>query len=86
MEKEGVPPLPSRGGKEETAVTTKQGIPMDSWSPMLAVLFAVFGLGAWLEIVGIWAEMFLLIQHTPEQEKLPSRLAFIVQVSALFSS
>jgi len=45
------------------------------------VLFAVFGLGAWLEIVGIWAEMFLLIQHTPEQEKLPSRLAFIVQVA-----
>ena len=44
-------------------------------------LFCVFGIGSWVAINGIWAEISILILTLPECYKLPSILVVIIQLA-----
>lgn len=50
-------------------------------SPLTYFLFCVFGIGSWIAINGIWAEISILVITTPECEKLPAQLVIIIQVA-----
>ena len=44
-------------------------------------LICVFGIGSWIAINGLWAEMSVLVVATPECEKLPALLVVIIQIA-----
>ena len=50
-------------------------------SPLTYFFVCVFGIGSWIAINGIWAEISILVITTPECAKLPSQLVVIVQVA-----
>lgn len=48
--------------------------------PLVDVLAALFGVGAWVAINGLWVELPLLVDQLPEGWNLPSYLSVIIQV------
>lgn len=44
-------------------------------------LIAVFAISSWVDIVGLWVELPLIINHLPERWKLPSYMALVIQLS-----
>ena len=50
-------------------------------SPLTYLLFCVFGIGSWIAINGIWAEISILVLTLPECEKLPSILVVVIQLA-----
>lgn len=48
--------------------------------PLVDVLAALFGIGAWVAINGLWVELPLLVDQLPEGWNLPSYLSVIIQV------
>ncbi|XP_076044888.1 solute carrier family 52, riboflavin transporter, member 3-A-like isoform X2 [Oratosquilla oratoria] len=48
---------------------------------LVDVLAALFGVGAWVAINGLWVELPLLVEHLPERWNLPSYLAVIIQIA-----
>ena len=52
-------------------------------SPLLYGLVCVFGIGSWIAINGIWAEISILVSTTPECDKLPAALVVVIQVANL---
>uniref|UniRef100_A0A4W3H552 Riboflavin transporter n=1 Tax=Callorhinchus milii TaxID=7868 RepID=A0A4W3H552_CALMI len=55
------------------------------WWPAMAlllhVLSALFGLGSWVAINGLWVELPLLVPETPEGWYLPSYLTILIQLA-----
>lgn len=49
--------------------------------PLVDVLAALFGVGAWVAVNGLWVELPLLVTDLPEGWNLPSYLSVIIQVS-----
>ncbi|KAK3894262.1 hypothetical protein Pcinc_001980 [Petrolisthes cinctipes] len=49
--------------------------------PWVDVLAALFGIGAWVAINGLWVELPLLVAQLPEGWNLPSYLAVIIQIA-----
>ncbi|XP_013418036.1 riboflavin transporter 2 [Lingula anatina] len=49
----------------------------------VAVIVALFGIGSWIAINGLWVELPLLVQRLPESWDLPSYLAVIIQIANL---
>ena len=45
------------------------------------LLFCVFGIGSWIAINGIWAEISILVLTLPECETLPSILVVVIQLA-----
>uniref|UniRef100_A0A4W3GPQ4 Riboflavin transporter n=1 Tax=Callorhinchus milii TaxID=7868 RepID=A0A4W3GPQ4_CALMI len=48
---------------------------------LLHVLSALFGLGSWVAINGLWVELPLLVPETPEGWYLPSYLTILIQLA-----
>lgn len=46
-------------------------------------LICTFGIGSWIAVNGIWAEISILVNSTPECDKLPSVLVVIIQIANL---
>lgn len=46
-------------------------------------LISTFGIGSWIAVNGIWAEISILVNSTPECEKLPAVLVVIIQIANL---
>ena len=44
-------------------------------------LIAIFAISSWVDIVGLWVELPLIINHLPEHWKLPSYMALVIQLS-----
>ena len=44
-------------------------------------LFCIFGIGSWIAINGIWAEISILVLTLPECAKLPAILVVVIQVA-----
>ncbi|XP_042217179.1 solute carrier family 52, riboflavin transporter, member 3-B-like [Homarus americanus] len=49
--------------------------------PLVDVLAALFGVGAWVAINGLWVELPLLVDALPEGWNLPSYLSVIIQIA-----
>lgn len=49
--------------------------------PLVDVLAAVFGVGAWVAVNGLWVELPLLVTDLPEGWNLPSYLSVIIQIA-----
>lgn len=47
----------------------------------VAVTVALFGIGSWIAINGLWVELPLLVQELPEGWDLPSYLTVIIQIA-----
>ncbi|XP_052062981.1 solute carrier family 52, riboflavin transporter, member 3-B-like isoform X1 [Mytilus californianus] len=45
------------------------------------VLVALFGIGSWVDINGLWVELPVMVPHLPEGWKLPSYLSVIIQMA-----
>ena len=54
--------------------------------PIVDVLAALFGIGAWVAINGLWVELPLIVNELPEKWNLPSYLSVIIQVSCVVFS
>ena len=50
-------------------------------SPAVSLLIILFGMGSWVAINGVWAELPLLVSKLPEGWNLPTYLVLIIQVS-----
>ena len=50
-------------------------------SPSVSLLIALFGMGSWVAINGVMAELPLLVAKLPEGWDLPIYLVLIIQVS-----
>ena len=50
-------------------------------SLLLYFLISLFGIGSWIAINGIWAEMSILINTLPECQNLPALIVVIIQIS-----
>ncbi|XP_045586758.1 solute carrier family 52, riboflavin transporter, member 3-A isoform X3 [Procambarus clarkii] len=48
---------------------------------LVDVLAAVFGVGAWVAVNGLWVELPLLVEKLPEGWNLPSYLSVIIQIA-----
>lgn len=44
-------------------------------------LVALFGIGSWIDINGLWVELPVMVPHLPEGWKLPSYLSVIIQIA-----
>ena len=44
-------------------------------------LIALFATSSWVDIVGLWVELPLIINYLPERWKLPSYMALVIQLS-----
>ena len=53
----------------------------DKINAMVFLLVMLYGMGSWVAINGIWAELSLLVSILPESWGLPSLLVLIIQVS-----
>ncbi|XP_076061082.1 solute carrier family 52, riboflavin transporter, member 3-B-like isoform X2 [Oratosquilla oratoria] len=49
--------------------------------PLIDLLAALFGIGAWVSINGLWVELPLLVTSLPEGWSLPSYLSVIIQIA-----
>ena len=49
--------------------------------PYVAILIILFGMGSWVAINGVWAELPLLVSQAPEGWNLPTYLVLIIQVN-----
>ncbi|XP_027214919.2 solute carrier family 52, riboflavin transporter, member 3-B isoform X2 [Penaeus vannamei] len=49
--------------------------------PLVDVLAALFGVGAWVAVNGLWVELPLLVTDLPEGWNLPSYLSVIIQIA-----
>lgn len=54
---------------------------MASRNPLVDFLAAVFGIGAWVSVNGLWVELPLLVQELPEKWNLPSFLTVIISIA-----
>ena len=45
------------------------------------ILVCTFGIGSWIAVNGIWAEISILLNCSPENDKLPAILVVIIQVA-----
>ncbi len=45
------------------------------------LLFCIFGIGSWIAINGVWAEISLLVLTLPECAKLPAILVVVIQIA-----
>lgn len=50
-------------------------------NPIVYILVALFGIGSWIDINGLWVELPVIVPHLPEGWKLPSYLSIIIQVA-----
>ncbi|XP_068205739.1 solute carrier family 52, riboflavin transporter, member 3-B isoform X2 [Palaemon carinicauda] len=50
-------------------------------NPLVDVLAAVFGIGAWVSVNGLWVELPLLVEELPEKWNLPSFLTVIISIA-----
>ena len=48
--------------------------------PSVSLLIILFGMGSWIAINGVWAELPLLVSKLPEKWDLPTYLVLIIQV------
>jgi hypothetical protein len=48
------------------------------------ILVAVFGLGTWTNLSGIWIELPIIVPILPESWQLPAKLALIINVANIF--
>jgi riboflavin transporter 2 len=48
---------------------------------LVYILVALFGIGAWVDINGLWVELPVMVPHLPEGWKLPSYLSVIIQMA-----
>ena len=48
--------------------------------PVVFLLIVLFGMGSWVAINGVWAELPLLVGSLPEGWNLPTYLVLIIQV------
>ena len=44
-------------------------------------LFCVFGIGSWVAVNGVWAEVSVLVLTLPECEKVPAALVVVIQLA-----
>lgn len=51
----------------------------------VSLLITLFGMGSWVAINGVWAELPLLTSQLPEGWNLPTYLVLIIQVSPMES-
>ena len=51
-----------------------------SVNPFVSLLIALFGMGSWVAINGVWAELPLLVSKAPEGWNLPTYLVLMIQV------
>lgn len=49
--------------------------------PSVSLLIILFGMGSWIAINGVWAELPLLVSKLPEKWDLPTYLVLIIQVA-----
>lgn len=54
---------------------------MRETSLFVHILVALFGIGSWLDINGVWVELPILVEHLPEGWNLGSYLIIIIQVA-----
>lgn len=64
-----------------TPVLTVEFSMADKINAMVFLLVMLYGMGSWVAINGIWAELSLLVSILPESWGLPSLLVLIIQVS-----
>lgn len=50
-------------------------------SPLTYLLVCIFGIGSWVAINGVWAELSILVLSTPECKNLPALLTVIIQLA-----
>ena len=50
---------------------------------LVDVLALMFGLGAWIGVNGIYAQLPLLVQSAPEKWKLPTYMVVVIQFANL---
>jgi len=50
-------------------------------SVKLILLICLFGTGSWVEINGIWVELPLLVNQSPQAWSLPSYLSVVIQIA-----
>ena len=50
--------------------------------PVVSLLIILFGMGSWVAINGVWAELPLLVAESSEGWNLPTYLVLIIQVSS----
>lgn len=48
---------------------------------LVYILVALFGIGSWVDINGLWVELPVMVPHLPEGWKLPSYLSVIIQMA-----
>lgn len=76
VENEENSPLVSRRSSSRTSS-------MSGRRPLVDILAACFGIGAWISINGLWVELPLLVANLPEGWNLPSFLSVIIQIANL---
>ena len=47
---------------------------------LLSVLIAIFAIGSWIDLNGVWVELPLLVNRLPEGWNLPTYVVLVVQV------
>ena len=47
---------------------------------VVSILIVLFGMGSWVAINGVWAELPILVSSLPESWNLPTYLVLLIQV------
>ncbi|CAL4111521.1 unnamed protein product [Meganyctiphanes norvegica] len=81
IENEESSPLVSR--RSTGTRSTPRSRIMSGRRPLVDILAAAFGIGAWISINGLWVELPLLVANLPEGWNLPSYLSVIIQIANL---